>query len=38
MRTPEMQKRTLITPNQEIKEICKWNTPLISCSAQVWEQ
>jgi len=29
------QKRTLMTLNQQLKEISKWNTPLISLAAQV---
>jgi hypothetical protein len=32
-RLHETQKRTLITLNQYMKEIYKWNTPLISCTA-----
>jgi hypothetical protein len=28
-------KRTLMTVNQQLKEISYWNTPLITCSAQV---
>jgi hypothetical protein len=32
------QKRTQMTLNQQMKEISKWNTPLISCAAQVQEQ
>ena len=24
-------------PEQQLKEISKWNTPLISCAVKVWE-
>jgi hypothetical protein len=30
--------KTLITPNQQMKEISKWNSPLINYTAQVWKQ
>jgi hypothetical protein len=39
--TEELQKienGTLMTLNQQVKEISKWNTPLISYAAQVQEQ
>jgi len=29
---------TLMALNQQLKVISKWNTPLISFAAQVWEQ
>jgi hypothetical protein len=34
----KIQKRTLMTLIQQMKLISKWNTPLFSCAAQVWEQ
>jgi hypothetical protein len=33
-RPPKKQKRTLMTQKQQMKEISKWNAPLISCMAQ----
>jgi hypothetical protein len=35
LRLQKTQKRTLMTVNQQLKEISYWNTPLFSCSAQV---
>jgi len=29
--------RTLVTLNQQVKEISKWNTPLVSCAGKVQE-
>jgi hypothetical protein len=34
MKTAKTQKKTLITLNQQVKEIPKWNTLAISCTAQ----
>jgi len=34
MKTAKTQKKTLITLNQQLKEIPKWNTLAISCTAQ----
>jgi hypothetical protein len=34
----ETQKTTLMTVNQQVKEVSKWNIPLISRVAQVREQ
>ena len=28
-------KETLMSLNQQMKEVSKWNTPLISCAAQL---
>jgi hypothetical protein len=30
--------KTLMTQNQQMKEISKWNSPLISYTAQVWKR
>jgi hypothetical protein len=38
VKTPENTEEDLMTLNQQLKEICKWNTALISCAAQVYEQ
>jgi len=38
LRLQRKHKRTLMPLNQQAKEISKWNTPLISCAAQAWEQ
>jgi hypothetical protein len=37
-RLQETQKRTLMTLNQQTKEISKWNTPLITRTAQLYKQ
>jgi hypothetical protein len=34
-RLQKTEKRTLMTLNQHMKEISKWNTLLINCTAQV---
>ena len=34
MKTAKTQKKTLITLNQQMKEIAKWNTLAVSCTAQ----
>jgi hypothetical protein len=34
---PENTDRNLMTLNQHMKEISKWNTPLINCTAQVYK-
>jgi hypothetical protein len=39
VKTPEKNReRTLMTLNQQMKEILQWSTPVISCIAQVLEQ
>jgi hypothetical protein len=38
MKIRETQKISLMTVNQQVKEVSKWNIPLISRAAQVQEQ
>jgi hypothetical protein len=38
LKTLENVEGTLMALNQQLMEICKWNTSLISCMAQVGEQ
>jgi hypothetical protein len=38
MKIQKTKKGTLIPLNQLLKEIVKWNTPLISCAAQIHKQ
>jgi hypothetical protein len=35
LKIQKTQKRTLMTLNQQMKGISKWNTALVSCTAQV---
>jgi hypothetical protein len=35
VKTPEHTERTLMTLNQQIKEISKWNTPLVTCINEI---
>jgi hypothetical protein len=35
MKIPETQKRNLKTLKQQIKEMSKWNTPLVTCGNKV---
>jgi len=38
VKTPEHTERTRMTLNQQMKEISKWNTALVSCIDEILEQ
>jgi hypothetical protein len=37
LKTKKTKRRTFMTLNQQTKDISRWITHLISCTAQVWK-